>query len=84
MGAVSRVYDSILKGTRNHKIPCPSSPLFFMINLQRNNHERRQMNSITELLDLEDADIRITDISIEGTRKILTLETKVVSHYCPI
>ena len=42
------------------------------------------MNSITELLDLEDADIRITDISIEGTRKILTLETKVVSHYCPI
>ena len=33
------------------------------------------MNSITELLDLEDSDIRISDISINGTQKILTLET---------
>ena len=29
------------------------------------------MNSITELLDLEDADIFISDISISGTQKIL-------------
>lgn len=42
------------------------------------------MNSITELLDLEDADISITNVSIVGTKKILTLETKVVVHYCPI
>ncbi len=42
------------------------------------------MNSITELLDLEDAEISITDISIEGTKKTLTLKTKVCSHYCPI
>ena len=34
------------------------------------------MNSITELLDLEDADIFISDISISGTQKILTLETR--------
>ena len=33
------------------------------------------MNSITELLDLEDADIFISDISISGTQKILTIET---------
>ncbi len=45
---------------------------FHMINLQRNTDERRQMNSITELLDLEDAKISITDISIEGTKKTLT------------
>ena len=34
------------------------------------------MNSITELLDLEDADIFISDISISGTQKILTIETR--------
>ena len=42
------------------------------------------MNSITELLDLEDADITITDISINGTRKILTLETVPTIHFCPV
>lgn len=42
------------------------------------------MNRITELLDLEDADIFISDISIEGTRKTLTVETHPSIHYCPI
>ena len=42
------------------------------------------MNSITELLDLEDADITITDISVNGTRKILTLETVPTIHFCPV
>ena len=42
------------------------------------------MNSITELLDLEDADIFISDISILGTQKILTLETRPETHFCPI
>ena len=42
------------------------------------------MNSITELLNLEDADIFISDISINGTKKILTLETKPVRHFCPL
>lgn len=42
------------------------------------------MNSITELLDLEDAGITITDISINGTRKILTLETVPTIHFCPV
>lgn len=41
------------------------------------------MNSITELLNLEDADIFISDISINGTKKILTLETKPVHQFLP-
>ena len=42
------------------------------------------MNTITELLNLEDSDILISDISIQGTTKTLTLETKPSPHYCPI
>ena len=42
------------------------------------------MNSITELLDLEDADIFISDISISGTQKIITIETRPETHFCPI
>ena len=42
------------------------------------------MNTITELLYLEDSDILISDISIQGTTKILTLETPPSPHYCPI
>lgn len=34
------------------------------------------MNSITDLLDLEDSDIIISDISIQGTNKNITLETR--------
>ena len=41
------------------------------------------MNSITELLDLEDSDIFISDIRIDGTRKLITLESHLESHYCP-
>lgn len=41
------------------------------------------MNTITELLDLEDSNLKVTGIVIDGTRKILTLETPVVAHYCP-
>ena len=41
------------------------------------------MNRITELLDLEDSDIFISDISIQGTTKFLTLETKLYAHHCP-
>lgn len=41
------------------------------------------MNSITELLNLEDSDISISDISIQGTTKTLTLETKPYAHFCP-
>lgn len=41
------------------------------------------MNSITELLDLEDLNIFISDTSIEGTRKTLVLETRPEPHYCP-
>ena len=41
------------------------------------------MNSITEFLDLEDTDIFISDISIDGAKKILTLETHPVVRHCP-
>ena len=42
------------------------------------------MNTMTELLDLEDADIIISDITIQGATKTLTLETRPSPHYCPI
>lgn len=41
------------------------------------------MNIITDLLDLEDSDIFISETRIEGTRKYLTLETHPSAHYCP-
>lgn len=41
------------------------------------------MNSITQLLDLEDPDIFISDVSVEGTVKTITLETKILPRYCP-
>ena len=41
------------------------------------------MDIITELLNLEDADITVSDIRIEGTKKILTLDTALYGHYCP-
>ena len=42
------------------------------------------MNSITELLDLEDADVIVSDISIEGSVKTLTLETNPSVRFCPV
>ena len=41
------------------------------------------MNTITELPNLEDSDIFISDIIIQGTTKFLTLETKLCTHHCP-
>ncbi|WP_051205676.1 ISL3 family transposase [Butyrivibrio sp. FC2001] len=41
------------------------------------------MNSITDLLDLEDGDLCITGTQIQGHTKTLTIETKPVAHYCP-
>lgn len=40
-------------------------------------------NSITDLLDLEDADIIISDIRIEGQTKTIFLESRPTAHYCP-
>ena len=42
------------------------------------------MNSITDLLDLEDTDITISDIHIQGQTKFLTLETPPIAHFCPL
>ena len=41
------------------------------------------MNTITELLDLEDADIFISGIQVEDNKKILTVETHLSAHFCP-
>lgn len=41
------------------------------------------MHNITDLLDLEDSDIFISDIIIEGQTKTIILETPPVAHYCP-
>ena len=41
------------------------------------------MNSITDLLDLEDANISISSIDIEGHTKTIYLETALEAHFCP-
>ena len=41
------------------------------------------MNNITNLLDLEDPDIIISETSIQGQVKTINLETKPVAHFCP-
>ena len=41
------------------------------------------MNSITELLNIEDNNLIVTNISIEGSQKTITLETLPSAHYCP-
>jgi transposase len=41
------------------------------------------MNTITDLLDLEDSDLFVSDVLVEGTRKLITLETHPVPHFCP-
>ena len=42
------------------------------------------MNSIIDLLDLEDSEIIIKDIQIHGQTKTLFLETPPIVHFCPI
>lgn len=41
------------------------------------------LNSITQLLDLEDNEVIISDISIQGNTKTLTIETVPSAHFCP-
>jgi len=41
------------------------------------------MDSITQLLDLEDSDIIVSETRIQGRVKTLTLETPPAAHYCP-
>lgn len=65
---------------------CDSLPFFSsftMIIVRPITTERRYMNTITELLNLEDSDIYISDIKIEGTKKIITVETHPSIHFCP-
>ena len=41
------------------------------------------MNSMTDLLDLKDANISISSIDIEGQTKTIYLETAPEAHFCP-
>ena len=41
------------------------------------------MNHITDLLDLEDTDVIISGIRIQGQTKTITLETPPTAHFCP-
>lgn len=41
------------------------------------------MNNITDLLDLEDSYINISDVIVEGQTKTLIIEIPPVAHYCP-
>lgn len=41
------------------------------------------MNSITDLLDLEDSEIIIDDIQIQGQTKTIVLSTVPIAHFCP-
>ena len=41
------------------------------------------MNSIIKLLDLKDTELYVSDIKVEETRKLITLETKASPDYCP-
>lgn len=41
------------------------------------------MNSIIDLLDLEDPNVSVTDIITEGNVKTVVLESKPAHHYCP-
>ena len=43
-----------------------------------------QNNNIIDFLDLEDPDVRITNITIEGNQKIVTIEAIPSRHFCPI
>ena len=42
------------------------------------------MNDIIEILGLEDENIFVSNVTIDGTNKVITLETKVQNHICPI
>ena len=41
------------------------------------------MNRITDLLDLEDANVIISDIHTQGLTKTIILETPPAAHFCP-
>ena len=60
---------------------CPSKLKLYVLpnTFKRGGH----LNFITDLLDLEDNDIIISDIQVDGTRKIITLETPAIVHFCP-
>ena len=41
------------------------------------------MDSITKLLDLEDADLIYSDLRVEGKTKTIVLESRPTPHFCP-
>lgn len=75
------LYFTMKKGKDNRR--CPSLPLFVELSLQTKFNIGGYMNNITDLLDLEDEDLIISSTTIEGTTKILTVESAITPHYCP-
>lgn len=55
-----------------------------MIILRKYTFKGGHMNNITDLLDLEDSDIKISDVIVEGQTKTLIIETPPVASYCPV
>ena len=45
---------------------------------------QNENSDILMLLDLEDENVQITDITIRDHRKYVTLETKPTAHFCPL
>jgi hypothetical protein len=58
----------------------PSLMMFLGINIKGGGY----MNSITDLLNLEDNDVIIINIDIQVQTKVLTLETPPTPHFCPV
>ena len=61
----------------------PALPPSLMMFLGQNIKGGGYMNSITDLLDLEDNDVIISNIDVQGQTKVLTLETVIVNKKVP-
>lgn len=58
--------------------------LFLMIDSLQTLKERNHMNTITDLLNLEDADIIVSDILTDANVKTIILETRPSVNFCPL
>lgn len=68
---------------RHGFIPLPHYSIHRTIRLRLFYGERSIMNGIIDLLDIEDENIIIKEIRIEGKEKFIHLETELRPHYCP-
>lgn len=61
----------------------PSLPSSIMISLQTTQSKGGHMYSITDLLDLKDSNVFVSEILIDGNVKTLVLEPPIATHFCP-